>query len=221
MTPREFQSRLLRRARRVGVTILPETAAKLEAYYRLLQLWNRKINLTALPLDEAPDETLDRLLIEPLLAVRHVPAETPKVIDLGTGGGSPAIPIKVALPGVTLTMVEAKTRKSAFLREVVRQLQLTDSTVETSRFEELLARPDLHEAKDVATVRAVRIETRVLMTIQAFLKPMGTLMLFKSATGPEKPVVTPPLEWIATYPLVDTLGSRLVVLRKLAIPQLR
>lgn len=125
--------------------------------------------------------------------------------------------MKIALPQVALTMVEAKTRKSAFLREVVRQLQLSDTAVETARFEELLARPDLHEAHDVATIRAVRIETRVLTTIQAFLKPLGTMLWFSRA-GPDKPLVTPPLEWIASHPLVDSLGSRIVILTKSALP---
>jgi 16S rRNA (guanine527-N7)-methyltransferase len=217
VTPREFHSRLLRRARKAGVAITPDVASRLEAYYRVLQLWNRKINLTGLPLDEASDETLDRLLVEPLVAARYIPSDAAKLIDLGSGGGSPAIPTKIVLPHMALTMVEVKTRKSAFLREVVRQLQLDNATVETARFEELLPRPELHEAMDVATIRAVRIEARLLTTIQAFLKPSGTLLLFKSA-GSDKPVLAPPLEWIGTHSLVESIGSRLAVLRKAPLP---
>jgi 16S rRNA (guanine527-N7)-methyltransferase len=218
-TSREFNARLLRRARRAGVSLSSEVAAQLEAYYRLLELWNRKINLTGLPLEDAPDETLDRLLVEPLVAVREVPALSTSLIDLGTGGGSPAIPMRIAAPQLKLIMVEAKTRKSAFLREVVRQLPLKDATVETARFEELLSRPDLHEAVDVATIRAVRVEARVLTTVQAFLKPMGILLLFKAATSVEKPEsITPPLEWMASRSLIESVGSRLVILRKSALP---
>ncbi len=67
-------------------------------------------------------------------------------MDVGSGGGSPAIPLKLAVPRLRLTMVEAKARKSAFLREAVRHLGLEQRSVETARYEELLARPDLHEA---------------------------------------------------------------------------
>ncbi len=79
-----------------------------------------------------------------------------------------------------MRMVESKVRKAAFLREAVRQLNLTETTVEASRFEELLIRPELHEAADVVTVRAVRAERKLLAGIQAFLKPGGLLFLFRS-----------------------------------------
>lgn len=217
-TTREFNVRLQRRARRAGVVVNAETAARFDAYFRLLQLWNRKINLTALPLDDAPDSTLDRLFVEPLVALREIPPLSTTLIDIGTGGGSPAIPIKIARTGLKLLMVEAKTRKSAFLREVVRQLQLTDATVETSRFEELLARPELHEAMDVATIRAVRVEAKMLTVVQAFLRPRGIVLLFRSESGSARPNVTPPLELVSSHPLVDSLGSQLVILRKSAFP---
>ena len=112
-------------------------------------------------------------------------------------------------------MVEAKARKSAALREAVRQLSLDRTNVETSRFEELLARPELHEAHDVVSLRAVRAEARVLTSLQAFLAPGGILMWFRGPGGPVVPgTIVPPLEWTATYPLVDVLQSRLTVLTK-------
>ena len=57
-------------------------------------------------------------------------------------------------------MVEVKTRKAVFLREAVRELALKDAEVETSRFEELLSRPEMHESADIVTIRAVRVEPR-------------------------------------------------------------
>jgi len=73
VTSREFQDRLARRAKRAGVSLPGELASSLETYFRLLETWNRKINLTGLNLAEAAPETLDRLLIEPLVAARHIP----------------------------------------------------------------------------------------------------------------------------------------------------
>ncbi len=151
--------RLARRARRVNLSIPAELADALLAYLELLALWNSKINLTAL---DDPDAAIDRLILEPLLAARHVPAGA-SVIDIGSGGGSPAIPLKLAAPRIKLWMVESKTRKSAFLREAIRQLDLRESFVETKRYEELLSTPTLHESMDIVTIRAVRVEAATLL----------------------------------------------------------
>lgn len=215
MNAREFRERLTRRARRAGLSVAPELSAGLETYYRLLSAWNKKINLTALNLSEPTDEAFDRLLIEPLAAARHVPPGAAKLLDVGSGGGSPALPFALASPGLSLLMVESKTRKSVFLREAIRALGLTGAQVATSRFEELLTRPDLHEAHDVVTIRAVRIETRVLLGLQAFVRPGGQLFLFRgpASTDPAG-AAPPPLAWLATYPLVESLRSRLVILSK-------
>jgi 16S rRNA (guanine527-N7)-methyltransferase len=138
------------------------------------------------------------------------------LIDVGSGGGSPSIPFALALPGSRLLMVESKTRKSVFLREVARALGLADAEVATARYEELLTRPDLHEAHDVLTIRAVKVETRVLMGLQAFVRPGGQLFfLFRStSSGDSTDALTPPLSWRATYPLLESLRSRLVILEK-------
>lgn len=211
MAPRDFATRLTRRGGRVGLFFSDELVEKLDAFNALLFRWNQKINLTSIA---DPDEAIDRLLLEPLLAARHIPALATRLMDVGSGGGSPAIPLKLALPQLHLTMVEAKVRKSAFLREASRQLGLTTTEVETTRVEELLAQPHLHEAFDLISMRAVRIESRMLNTIQAFLKPGGHVLLFRGPHGPAEPLVVPPLQWIDTYPLVEALQSRATLLQK-------
>jgi 16S rRNA (guanine527-N7)-methyltransferase len=185
VTSRDFQDRLGRRARRAGVSLTPDLGSRLEAYYRLLAAWNQKINLTGLNLAEPTPDALDRLLVEPLVAARDVPTGVRRLIDIGSGGGSPAIPFALATPGAGLLMVESKTRKSVFLREAIRAVELANSDVATARFEELLARPDLHEAHDVLTIRAVRVETRVLIALQALVRPGGHLFLFRGAVAAE------------------------------------
>jgi 16S rRNA (guanine527-N7)-methyltransferase len=229
MTPREFNDRLTKRARRANVSIEPQLVESLGAYFRLLEFWNEKVNLTAFSLKDAPDEAIDRLLIEPLAAARrlhgsrgqghaHGPqlGPRPRMLDIGSGGGSPAIPLKLAIPSLNLVMVESKTRKSAFLREAIRHLNLADSLVETVRAEDLLTRPELHESQDLVTIRAVRIEQKLLTRIQAFLRLGGRILLFRSSAGSETPpLVAPPLVYEATWTLVETLRSRLVVLRKM------
>ena len=214
MASRDLATRLLRRAARARVALEEPVAERLGAYVALLRRWNARMNLTAL---DDVDAGLDRLIIEPLAAARHLPSHG-TLVDIGSGGGSPAIPLKVAVPGLALRMVEAKTRKGAFLREAIRQLALTTTTVESGRYEELLARPELHEAHDVLTLRAVRVEARVLRNLQAFVVPGGRLLLFRGSGSVDVPnELQPPLVWEATYPLVESLRSRLVVLRKLPL----
>jgi len=189
---------------------------KLEIYYQLLTKWNAKINLTAFKLTPEGDDTaIDRLLIEPVAAAQYVPENAKSLLDAGSGGGSPAIPLKLASTNLSLRMVEVKTRKAVFLREAVRELGLRDADVETSRFEELLPRAELHEALDLVSIRAVRVDIRTLNTLQAFLRPGGKLLLFRGANKSDlEDSPPPPLAWMATFPLVDSLHSKLVVLSK-------
>lgn len=216
MTSREFADCLRRRAKKAGIQLPDGLLGRLEAYYRLLESWNSKINLTALDLGTGPDSTFDRLLVEPLLAARHIP-DGARVIDIGSGGGSPAIPLHLARPDLQMTLVEAKVRKCAFLREAGRHLGIPLS-VENARYEALLTRPDLHETFDIGTMRAVRLEGRVLLGLQAFLKPGGQLLLFRGAVGAEVPsVIAPPLFREATHVLLESDRSRLVILRKAVV----
>lgn len=217
MSSRAFQARLDRRARRAGVTLTPSLTAKLEVYFKLLSAWNEKMNLTGLDLSELSPAAIDRLLIEPLIAAKHVTTPVTRMIDIGSGGGSPAIPLALAIALPHVLLVEAKTRKSVFLREALRALEITEAEVVTSRFEELLTRPALHEAHELLTLRAVRVEGSVLMNLQAFVKPGGEVFLFRAASGAGSPgTFVPPLSWKATFPLLESQGSRLVVLSKRA-----
>ncbi len=215
MTQKEFTQRLGKRARRAHVVVSAELTAKLWTYFDLLFRWNAKINLTSLGLD-SPDEAIDRLLIEALLAAKLVNGSELVLIDIGSGGGSPAIPVALAASVARVVMVESKARKSAFLREALRQLDLPGS-VETSRFEELLARPEFHESFNFLTVRAVRTERSTLLGFQAFVKPGGRLLLFRSQTAPRaEDLSIPPMRLAETVSLLP--GSHVAVLEKLRIP---
>lgn len=180
MNSSEFRTALQRRARHAGLSIPPpELADRLEAYFQLLVRWDEKINLTALPLSKPTDETFDRLLIEPLAAAASIEDRPARWFDLGSGGGSPAIPIQLARPALNLTMVESKVRKAAFLRDVVRQLSLS-AVVENVRFETLVEDPDLRGVADLVTVRAVRVDGALLRVCRYLLSDGGLLKLFGS-----------------------------------------
>lgn len=213
MTIRE---KLDRRASKLGLSLSSEVLEGLEAYFELLRKWNRKISLTALPVEDVGDEAIDRLLIEPVLAHRYLPTGEATALDIGSGGGSPAIPMKLAAPRISMRMVESKTRKAAFLREVIRTLDLKRTDVEAVRFEELLARPSMHDAFDVVTMRALRVNRKTLTEVQSFVRPGGCLMLFSTVASTAPKFVSPYLAPVASHVLLTQWGSQLEIFAKIS-----
>jgi 16S rRNA (guanine527-N7)-methyltransferase len=176
------------RARELSLPVSLELVQQLERYWELLAKWNRRVNLTALPLDSFPAHSIDRLLIEPLIAASALDVLSSRVVwlDFGSGGGSPAVPMKVAKPAVVLLMVEARSRKCAFLREVAQALALPEATVLCSRVEELA--DDRAHSADLVTIRAVKLDRRLASRASWALKPGGTLALFGTTSLRTPPV---------------------------------
>lgn len=180
--PADLSSVLSERARLAGVVIPPRLHDTLLAYYHLLARWNRKINLTSL---SDPAEAVDRLLLEPVAAAAWLPRHV-RLLDLGSGGGSPAIPLAIALGAPSLVMVESRHRKAAFLREAARVVEI-EALVEAVRFEELDSRASYRGLMDLVSIRAVRMDAATLDLAGRFLKPGGTIALFASAAPAEVP----------------------------------
>lgn len=179
MTAPSLRARILERAGLSDAKPTPSQVEQLARYYELLERWNRKINLTALPLTGFPNQTLDVILVEPIAAAGHIGPNVSEWFDLGSGGGSPAIPMKILCPAVQLTMVESRSRKSAFLREAVQSLGLSKVTVWTGRMEELPA-----ATVDLVTVRAVRIDSVTTGVALSLLAVGGKLAAFGTGEAP-------------------------------------
>ena len=206
---RQLVGSIAERAARAALEIDSSLLHALAAYVDLLMRWNRRINLTALADD---DRGIDRLVIEPLVAAKRLPMPDAIVTDIGSGGGSPALPMKLAAPSVRLRMVESRTRRAAFLREAVRLLELERTEVEACRYEELAVRGERFEESDVLSVRAVRTGPRMLRQVHTLVKPGGVAFLFGSARE-DLDAVPAPWRLEAACPLLNP-DSRLVVLRK-------
>jgi 16S rRNA (guanine527-N7)-methyltransferase len=204
----DLGERLAERAAQEGLTLGVDLLGKLIVYFDLLQHWNRKINLTGLT---DTDEALDRMLLEPVAAARYLPHHA-RIADLGSGGGSPAIPLGLALSTTGLLMVESRTRKCAFLREAAREVGLP-ATIESARFEDVAGRADYIDAFDVVSVRAVRQDEPMLASAAALVCAEGVVALFRGPEGPDRfdaPAAN--LTWRKTQPLLRSSGSRLSVL---------
>jgi 16S rRNA (guanine527-N7)-methyltransferase len=179
---------VVRLAGLAGMSVREGVADRLASFIGLLAKWNATLNLTALQLDPPSDEAVMRLLVEPLAAGPLIPSNVRLAIDVGSGGGSPAIPLKLLRPDVHFVLVEAKTRKGAFLREAVRQLELGGVEVLTGRFDAVASRPALQAKADLVTVRAVRLDSDFWTPAAAVLRPGAHVLLFGTASaGPSLP----------------------------------
>lgn len=216
MTPdrERLAERLRKLGEREGLALAGERWVRLGKYVALLLRWNERMNLTAL---DVGGRGLGRLVIEPLLAARHVPPGAATMLDVGSGGGSPAIPMKIGRPELRLRMVESRARKAAFLRHAVRELDLSGVEVENCRYEALAERQEMRDSQDVITVRGVRVDDAV-GGLWGFLKPEGRVLAFRSAgqSGIGASARAPRLEE-TRVPLGET-GSELVVVRKARLP---
>ncbi len=176
--PAGFVSQIEVRMSKAGLAIEPAVAETLDLYLQLLAKWNKTINLTALPLEPPTDAAIDRLLIEPLVAARHVDPNDRLAIDVGSGGGSPAIPMKIGAPWLRMILVESRVRKAAFLREVTRTIGLVDADVQNRRLEELATETDFLGTADLITVRAVGLKRELQESIKLLARPGGRVFWF-------------------------------------------
>ena len=106
----------------------------IQQYIKTLLRWNEKLNLTAI---RDPLEILYRHFCESMFAAGAIPVDKGRLADIGSGPGFPGIPLKIIRPELELCLVESNIKKGTFLAEVVRELQLTNSRVLISRYEEL------------------------------------------------------------------------------------
>jgi 16S rRNA (guanine527-N7)-methyltransferase len=201
---------IVARAALAGLEVRSDVASALEKYVALLATWNRRINLTALAVDPPDEAAIDRLIIEPLSAARLLAPGDRRGVDIGSGGGSPAIPMKIAAPHCRFVLVEAKERKSAFLREVIRQLALADTDVVTARAEDLAAPASPGDAADIVTIRAVRMDEAMVVAIRRQLRPGGRLLWFQSAEL-DRAAVPRGLEIVGAHDQLPGAASRVIV----------
>ena len=163
----------------VGAVLAPEAAERLEWLADELLRWNRTHNLTAItdPLAVREKHIIDSLTLLPLLAGAG------RLLDLGSGPGFPALPVKIALPALEVVSVDAVGKKIAFQRHVVRTLRLTGFTAVHARAETLAAGPQRGAGFDVVTARALGSLPLLVRLAAPLLASGGRLIAMKGAEG--------------------------------------
>jgi 16S rRNA (guanine527-N7)-methyltransferase len=164
-----------------GVVLTEKQADACLVYLVELQKWNRKISLTAIR-DE--QDMIIKHFLDSISFVRGFdPVPGARLLDMGSGAGFPALPLKIAFPDLEITMVEAVQKKAVFLRHVVRTLALAGTQVADKRTEVL--GEAYNSAFDVVTARAFASMEGALREGARFLKPRGVMVLSR---GPAEQV---------------------------------
>lgn len=144
--------------------------AQLEKYLALLLLWNARINLTA---DRKPEDIVRRHFAESIFAAKQIPQRTKTLLDYGSGGGFPGIPIAICRPEIAVTLAESQGKKASFLREVVRTLGLK-AEVWAARVEQM----ETGRVFDAVTLRAVERMAAACKSAAERLAPRGWIAAF-------------------------------------------
>lgn len=157
----------------LGLRLDERRIAQLAAYFALLVRWNRRINLTSV---RRPEEIAVRHFGESLFLVKLLRPETGLLVDVGSGAGFPGLPIRIACPALTAVLLEPTTKKTAFLKEVIRHCQLDRMEARAERLEEAVH--DLAGQASLVTLRAVALTPALLADLKKLLSPEGRLALF-------------------------------------------
>jgi 16S rRNA (guanine527-N7)-methyltransferase len=192
---------LMAEAGRVGVTLEGCAVDAFGRYLALLQAWNRKINLTAI---RQPRDVVQKHFVDSLATVPLLP-EAGRLIDVGSGGGFPGIPIAIARPALEVTLLEATGKKAAFLRAAVHGLSLACRVLE-SRVERVAGEEE--GEFDVAVSRATFTPASWLEWGRRLVRNGGTVV---AMTGRETP--PPGAVEVRSYTLLEGEQRHVAVYR--------
>lgn len=205
----EFRSLLQAESSRAGLQLEARCLDRLTAHYQLLVKWSRAVRLIG---STDPVTVVGRHILESLALLPYIPEPRGSLLDIGSGNGFPAIPLKCALPDLRLGMVEPTVRKGAFLTTAIAQLELTDAEVIRGRVDK---HRDLARLGrwDCITMRAVAAIPAVLSGAEQALRPGGRLLFMVGAEGRDEIYrrLAPPLELIAVHQLPATRASFVAV----------
>jgi 16S rRNA (guanine(527)-N(7))-methyltransferase RsmG len=165
---------------RLQLELTPEQISTLTLYCDELARWNTKINLTGLK----DAELVRRLVVEPAWLAKRLKM-TGKLADVGSGNGSPAIPLHVVAGLSETHLIEARARRAAFLRHIVNLLNLKHVVVHRMRLE---ADTDLSKV-DWVSVQGVALTTELFNVIKKMSFPTTRIVWITSEPSPPIPPV--------------------------------
>lgn len=195
-------------AKTAGYPLSEEQLSQFSDYADMLSEWNQKMNLTAIT---EPFEVAAKHFADSLFGLSFI-GEHASVIDVGTGAGFPGIPLKIAHPGISLTLLDSLNKRLTFLNAVVAELKLSDTTTIHSRAEDGAAKKSLlRERFDVSVSRAVSQLNVLSEYCLPYVKVGGVFLAYKGGDVEE--------ELDAAKNAISLLGGEINDVFRYTIPQ--
>ena len=166
----------------LGLALPADAEAKLLAYLALLDKWNRVYNLTAV---RDTERMVSHHLLDSLAAVPFF--QGGRVLDVGSGGGLPGIPLAIARPDLQVTLIDSIAKKTAFLLQAKTELDLDNLSVVTNRVEDY--RPET--GFDLITSRAFSDLREFVALTRHLLEPAGRWLAMKGLYPHEELALLP------------------------------
>jgi 16S rRNA (guanine527-N7)-methyltransferase len=176
---RDLRELLIDGSRELGIELTDEALGCFSIYFSLLQTWGSRINLTSRLRGR---EIVVHHFLDSLAGFEFLAASpASRLVDLGSGAGLPAFPLKFALPKLQATLIESVRKKVAFCDQVIRETHITGTTAIWGRGEELRHRPEHHGTYDWVISRALGDSADIVALGLPFLSPQGKMLLYKGA----------------------------------------
>ena len=167
---------LLSGAAEWGLELSPRALESFEAYYAYLSEANQVMDLTAV---EGEEETARRHFLDSLSLLRFADFRAKRIIDVGSGAGFPGLPLLLAEPTVTLTLLDAQQKRVDFLSGLCERLGVSASCVH-ARAEEAALEAGQRDSYDFAVSRAVARLNVLAELCLPFVKPGGAFLAMKA-----------------------------------------
>lgn len=176
-----LESVLTRGAESLGIALPQEAVGRFRTYYDLLDKRSKEFNLTAI---KGEDEAATLHFLDSIGVLTVYDFTDKSIIDIGTGAGFPGLPLAIAEPTVSATLVDSTEKKVDFLREVSEAVGLDTNCIH-GRAEELAA-GDLRQSCDVAVSRAVARLDMLCELCMPFVKVGGAFVALKSSDSDQE-----------------------------------
>ena len=165
---------LIETFKKYGINLSKDQEEKFDKYFSMLIETNKMLNLTAITEE---NEVLIKHFLDSAIPERFIPKNS-KIIDIGSGAGFPALPLKIVRDDLEITMVDSLNKRVNFLNDVIKELNLQKTYAFHSRAEDFAK--ENRESFDVAVARAVASLDTLVEYLLPFLKVGGTAVIYKS-----------------------------------------
>lgn len=137
-----------------------------------LMKWNQKVNITAIT---DPFEVAVKHIMDSIVPMKVIPSNA-SLLDIGSGGGFPGIPLKICVPSLSVTLIDASRKKVSFLKHIIRMLELKNIDALHIRTEEFVNKQDIAKTFNIVISRAFSSMTTFVLTALPFLKKEGVII---------------------------------------------